>query len=518
MEATRVRTCVPFLFAATVLSSTTIHFTRADDADDPKIRKSVVKIFTKARQPDPFRPWTSGAGHDATGSGVVIVGKRILTNAHVVNHASQLLIQPDKSSEKLAAKVEALAPGIDLAVLKLDDESFFDAHPPLPFNAKAPALQQTTFVYGYPEGGSELSITRGIVSRVEFAEYYLLNQGLRIQVDAAINPGNSGGPAVANGQLIGIAFSKLQSSDNIGYIIPMEEIDLFLADIKDGRYDGKPVLKVDTQNLENDALRARFQRDKKDGGVLVRRILYRDPSCPLKVGDIITKLGEHMIARAGMVQVEGDRMLNFKYLVQRLARDGRLALTVSRAGKDATIELPVGPVDCMLFRSLSQTPSSYFVFGPLVLTEASGDYLRSLTAYGASKGEGASAGAAFLSLLYTANPLFTRYGDKAAFPDERIVIVGHPLFSHRIGKGYEVSYAAAVAAVNSIPIRNLKHLVEIIRDATGEYIEFTFHGNDTDMIVFKRSEAIAATEEILNDNSIRHQCSADIAPVWNPKK
>jgi S1-C subfamily serine protease len=185
-----------------------------------------------------------------TGSGVVIAGKRILTNAHVVNHASQVFVQPDKSSEKLSGKVEILAPGIDLALVKLDDESFFDSHTALPASPKAPAIQRSVFVYGYPEGGSELSITRGIVSRPEFAEYYLATKGLRVQVDAALNAGNSGGPAVSGGRLIGIAFSKLQRSDNIGYIIPREEIDLFLAGVKDGRYDGKPVLELDVQKLE----------------------------------------------------------------------------------------------------------------------------------------------------------------------------------------------------------------------------------------------------------------------------
>ncbi len=229
-----------------------------------------------------------------TGSGVVIVGKRILTNSHVVNHASQVLVQPDKSSDKFSASVEVLAPGIDLALLKLDDESFFDEHPALPMNSRVPALQQTVFVYGYPEGGSELSITRGIVSRVEFAAYYHSVEGLRVQVDAAINPGNSGGPAVADGKLVGIAFSRLQRSDNIGYIIPAEEIELFLADLKDGRYGGKPALQIDVQKMENDALRARFKLAKKAKGVLVRRVRLREDSYPLKVGDVITK-----IARAG---------------------------------------------------------------------------------------------------------------------------------------------------------------------------------------------------------------------------
>ncbi len=59
---------------------------------------------------------------------------------------------------------------------------------------------------------------------------------MRVQVDAAINPGNSGGPAIVDGKMVGLIFSKLgRGADNIGYIIPGEEIDLFLKDIADGQ-------------------------------------------------------------------------------------------------------------------------------------------------------------------------------------------------------------------------------------------------------------------------------------------
>lgn len=110
----------------------------ADNADDTKVRKSVVKIFATIRQPDLYRPWTKGGPQEVTGSGVVIKGHRILTNAHMVNHASQVFVQPDKSSEKLSATVHAIAPGIDLAVLKLDDPAFFHAHPALPIASASP--------------------------------------------------------------------------------------------------------------------------------------------------------------------------------------------------------------------------------------------------------------------------------------------------------------------------------------------------------------------------------------------
>ena len=250
----------------------------------------------------------------------MIAGNRILTNAHMVNFASQIFIQPDKSSEKLSAKLKAIAPGIDLAVLTLDDESFFHDHPPLPINSKLPRLQQTAFTYGYPEGGVELSITRGIVSRIEYAEYYLRTEGLRIQVDAAINPGNSGGPVVVDGQMIGIVFSKLSRSDNIGYIIPMEEIELFLKDVEDGHYEGKPVLAIEVQTPGERSAPQQAQARQEDNGRAGAKGPYRHDAAPypLQIGDIITRIGDHVIDNAGMVHIEEDRLIRFPYLVQRL--------------------------------------------------------------------------------------------------------------------------------------------------------------------------------------------------------
>jgi len=82
------------------------------------------------------------------------------------------------------------------------------------------------------------------VSRIEFVAYNFPVSGLpHPRVDAAINPGNSGGPAIAGDKMIGLAFSKAGGdTQNIGYIIPNEEVDLFLKDIADGHYDGKPAM------------------------------------------------------------------------------------------------------------------------------------------------------------------------------------------------------------------------------------------------------------------------------------
>jgi S1-C subfamily serine protease len=507
-----MRNLARLVVAVALLAQWTARVANADDAADGGTRKSLVKIFAKLRGPDVYRPWTRTSPRDVTGSGVVISGKRILTNSHVVSHASEIFIQPDKSSERIAAKVEVLSAAMDLAVLKLNDESFFDSHHPLRQNPKIPALQQTVVVYGYPEGGTDVSVTRGIVSRVEFAEYYMSTNGLRIQVDSAVNPGNSGGPALVDGQMIGVVFSKLEQADNIGYIIPMEEIELFLDDIKDGRYDGKPMLLDEFQNLENEALRAKLKVDKKTTGVMLRRAFGSASPSPLSAGDVVTRIGEHVIDNAGLVQIDGDRLVKFQYLVQRLARDKKVPLTVLRDGRQLKINVPVDPqVNQWLVPILGEKNPSYFIYGPLVFTEATDDQVRSLS-------YSDEPGARILWNLYTGNTPFTRYGDRPAFPDERIVIVAHPMFTHKIIKGYNEPYADAIASVNGTRIRNLKHMVEVLRDTTNEFVEFQFVCKFTDTIIFRRQEALDATEEILNDNGIRQQCSPDIAPIWNGKK
>src|SRR6202042_3211830 len=100
-------------------------------SEPPAIENSVVKVFATMRYPDAFKPWTKQAPTEVTGSGVVIEGKRILSNAHVVLYASQVQIQANQAGDKISATVEAIAPGIDLAVLKLNDKKFFNTPPPL---------------------------------------------------------------------------------------------------------------------------------------------------------------------------------------------------------------------------------------------------------------------------------------------------------------------------------------------------------------------------------------------------
>jgi S1-C subfamily serine protease len=175
-----------------------------------EIEKSVVQIHANQRRPDVFNPWAKMPANEISGTGVIIAGNRILTNAHVVMYASQVYVQPYQSADKIPATVKAIAPGIDLALLEVNDGSFFSDHPPLPLSEVVPKTGQKVNAYGYPIGGTGVSVTGGIISRIEFSPYYYNTAGLRIQVDAALNPGNSGGPAISENKIIGIVFSGIR--------------------------------------------------------------------------------------------------------------------------------------------------------------------------------------------------------------------------------------------------------------------------------------------------------------------
>jgi S1-C subfamily serine protease len=475
------------------------------------VENSVVKVFSTLRAPDPTKPWSKQSPSDITGSGAVIAGKRILTNAHVVLYASEVQIQANQAGDKISARVEAVAPGIDLAVLKLDDEKFFDSHPPLKFRKDLPDAKDAVMVYGYPTGGTSLSITKGIISRIEFTHYHISTPGLRIQIDAAINPGNSGGPAVVNDEMIGLAFSHLQGAQNIGYIIPTEEVELFLHDVADGHYDGKPAMYDDVQTLENPALRSFLHLPSSVQGILVHRLFSNDASYPLKEWDLITKIGDKPVDDQGMIKVSDNLRLRFTYLIQKLAKENKVPLTLFRGGKELKIEFPLSSHRPLVIPDLEGSYPSYFVYGPMVFSDATNDFL------GSAARDRQSAGLMGM-LTFLGSPLITRVGDKPAFEGERLVVVTSPFFPHKLAKGYGNPAWQVVKTVNGRPIKNLAHLVEVLRDLKDEFVTFEFNSRTTgETIVFPRAEMVAATNDILTDNGIRSQGSPDVLQIWEAK-
>ena len=474
------------------------------DAKD-QISESVVKIYSTLREPNFARPWTKDSPSESSGSGVILAGNRILTNAHVVAYASQVFVQANQSTERVRAKVKAFVPGLDMAIIEVQSPGFFEQRPPLPLADNLPAMKQTVSVYGYPLGGEQLSITQGVVSRIEYHSVAYGCSAVRIQVDAALNPGNSGGPAVSDGKLIGLVFSKLSAGENIGYLLAAEEVKMLLKALEKGPYPGKLQLHEEVATTENEALRAKLGLEK-EAGVLIVQPFSNKPDYPLKRWDVLLKVGDQPLDSQGNVKVMDELRLSYQYLVPRLARDGHVKLTVFRDRKTIEVNAPVRARTDLVMPPLLGKYPRYFIYGPMVFTQATQD----VAARFASSAVGA------MYTTYYKNPILPRLLDQSSFAGEEIVALTH-LLPHKTSKGYSLPAFSAVSRVNGTQVRNLAHLVELLRDAAGEFLVVELTG-PTEPLVFRRAEVLQATEEILADEGIRKQYSDDLENVWHKGK
>lgn len=468
---------------------------------EASIEAAVVKINVTSRSPNYFQPWTKAGPSKSSGSGVVIAGPRILTNAHVVMHASEVLVQLRQGGDQHVAKVTAIAPGIDLAIVELNDPAGLDGITPLSLATELPKAKSHISVYGYPTGGNDLSVTDGIVSRIEFTGYNYGATGVRIQVDAALNPGNSGGPAIQDGKIAGLVFSKIQEADNIGYLIPPEEIELFLKDAADGEYQGNPQLYDSYQSAENEALRDYLDLSKETTGIVVNDPYRQDDDYPLKKWDVITHIGPHAIDNQGYVEVRDGLRLKFMYYVARLVNDGKVELTILRDGKSKVVQVPVEADRDLVIPLLKDGYPEYFIYGPIVFEPVTQEYLRALGAQG-------------MSMLTTMNsPIIKRLYDQPAEEGEQIVVIATRLFPHSSTKGYDNRPFGVIEKVNGVEIKNLRQLGEALRDNKDEFLKFEM-ADRNEALVFRRGEIEAATEQILTDEGIRYQASEKLRDLW----
>ncbi len=212
----------------------------AEAGQAPAIENSVVKVFATMRYPDPFRPWTKQAPSEVTASGVVIEGRRILTNAHVVLYATQVQIQANAAGDKVPATVVAVAPGIDLAVLKLDDATFFDTHPPVARAASCRRSRMRSWPTASPPAAVRCPSPRGscrassscpTTIRCPDCASRSMRPSIR-QQRRSRHRGRQDGRA-------GLQQAGRRCTEHRLHH-PNEEVELFLKDIADGRYDGKP--------------------------------------------------------------------------------------------------------------------------------------------------------------------------------------------------------------------------------------------------------------------------------------
>jgi S1-C subfamily serine protease len=481
-----VRALVVFVF---------IGMTAATPFAQRDIEEATVKIYVVYSDYDYDMPWQLAGQERGVGSGCIISGNKVLTNAHVVANQTFIQVKRAGQAQKYNATVEIVAHECDLALLKVDDPSFFSGVKPLTLGT-LPRMRDKVAVYGFPMGGEELSITEGVVSRVEHTRYSHSGASLlACQIDAAINPGNSGGPVIKDGRIVGIAFQGYTYAQNIGYMVPPPLIEHFLKDSADGTYDGIPGIGIAWQEMENPSLRKKFQMVDGQTGVL---ITYIAPGTAaegrLHRGDVFLAIEGKPIANDGTISFRGTERIHFVNAVQNKFMGETVRCSIMREGKVMEVTIPLSTtsesVRLVPYTQYDRAPT-YYIIGGLVFQPLTMNYLQTW-----DRMENVPANLA--NYYY--------YGKQSA--DRRQVIVLTKILGDDLTVGYDEFKDHVITHVNGKAISTMADLVKAFEDNQGAYhVIIDEWGNQ---IVLERGKAAEARGKILEKNKIDADRSVDL--------
>ena len=447
------------------------------------VKDSIVKIYTVSKIPNYSTPWNSNIKR-SHGSGTIIDGNRILTNAHVVANETFIEVKRHGQTQRYEAELEFISHQADLAILKIKDETFFKGTKSLKCGT-LPEIRQEITVYGFPVGGNSLSVSTGIVSRIEHNRYAHSREiFLSIQIDAAVNPGNSGGPAISDGKIVGVVMQQISKSQNIGYLVPTEIIKHFLYDVKDGKYDGFAHVGIGTQKMENATLRSVYNMDKDVTGVMVMDISQKSSAFEiLKEDDVLLSIDGHSIENDGTVEFLDQQFTSYKYYVDKKQLGESVIFGVLRDAKIMKLKVKLTNIadDNLLVNTLEHdVMPRYFIYDGYVFTPLS----RNLIVGNRSS---------LLTLREAAN--------KWATNEKEEVVILLKVLADKTNRGDHNFALWIVDMVNSKKFKNFDEFKSIINNFKGKYL--ILENEDGVKIAIEKDKAIKAEKSILKRYSIK---------------
>jgi S1-C subfamily serine protease len=448
------------------------------------IKNSIVKIFTVANEVDFSEPWSSHVV-EFSGSGCIISGQRILTNAHVVTDSTYVEVLKNGEIKRYEAEVLSIAHESDLALITIKDKSFFDDTKSLEIG-QLPQLQKEVNVYGFPMGGDTLSITKGVVSRIEHQNYVHSGKSLlAIQIDAAINAGNSGGPALSDGKIVGLVMQGNFYAENMGYIIPTSVINHYLEDMKDKKYDGYPFLGMITQPIESPVMKDMYGLKDKKYGVLINRTIPNSPvSRVLKTGDILIAVDGYRVFSNQKIEFRDKEFTDLAYVLDQHQMGDRVEFTILRDAKEQKLFVILDKKSnelSLVKQRIPETNLTYFIYGGLVFVPGIREYSYSIP-----------------------SKYYTQYPDEKR---EELVLLKRML-SSSLTKGYHRDELSVIESINGQKFKNFRAFVKLLENSQEKFI--VLEDEEHYQMVLNREEVLAKEQEILGRYNIKVKKSDDL--------
>lgn len=467
-------------------------------AQDP-VRSAIVKVYTTSQEANYGRPWEMRSQRNSTGSGAIIPGGRILTNAHVVSDQTFVRVQRADLADKYVAAVAAVSHELDLALLTVADDTFFAGVEPLALG-KMPSAGDPVVTLGFPTGGTRIAVTEGVISRID-RQYYSHSSfaNLVCQMDAAINPGSSGGPVLGDGLIVGVAF-QASGGQNIGYMVPAPVVRHFLKDIEDGRNDGTPAAVFRWQVLENPQLRRYYRMADGQSGVLLSKVSpLLEGDGKLRAGDVLMGIDEYGVANDGTIEFRPGERIELLYAIDRKHVGDAVTFHLLRDGVALDVTLPLTTTKrsygWLVPRRQYETRPSYYVVGGVVFSTLTANYYDTWDKW-------ADVPVRLQRYWYEMRT--------AANADREEVVIITDVLPDELNVGYTGFEDSIVREANGRPVRSLRELVEILEGSDGPVHRIVFEDTDAE-IVFAKEGLDARSKGILERYRVPADRSADLA-------
>jgi len=443
--------------------------------DSDQVDNTPVRLQVTYQENNYSSPWKQKKAGSRSGYGCVLSSGRILTTADIVKDSTMIKVEKPGWKKYYPGQVEVIDYDVDLAVVTVDDETFFDGMTPVEIDPRIRTDQPVKFMV--MENSNKIRAIPGEIVKIS-VENYFLGPNKYLTYGAAVNFEDRGGgwsePVFSDGKLIGITMSY-SGKKQYAAIIPASIISRFLAADLPGGYIGFPHHGFVGAGVRDPVFREYLHLPPDSGGLYISSI-YPDSSADgvLKRGDVLLSVDGFKIDVDGYYKDPDWGSVDCRDLFTRLHSPGEeIEVEIFRGGEKLQKKIKLSRLDrsdYLIPPYGSGEPLEYLIVGGLIFQELTADYLKEWGDNWQTK-----ANKKFL-YLYTYHAHYPE-------PGRRRIVILNKILPDRINLGYQGKADLVLAEVNGRPISVIGDVKEALNHPEGGFHRFTFEEFDQELIL-----------------------------------
>jgi serine protease Do len=445
-------------------------------------KDTVVQVIAQTAEINLLKPYETPRQGGGFGSGFFISDKgEVVTNVHVIDQAQSVWIKiPSLGKAIIPVEVVGKAPERDLALLRVTDKGMkiikSELGKSIPFlnlgDSDLVSRADEVLALGYPLGQASLKSTTGVVSgRERIGGQHL------IQISSPINPGSSGGPVLnVNGDVIGVSAAGIVSAQNVGYIIPVNELKMICNDLRSKKLLRRPFLGVLVGNGSYDL--AKHLGNPVPSGCYVIDVHPNGPLAKSGVqsGDMIYEVNGLPIDEYGDLKVPwSEEKLSFMDFISRWEEGQQITLLLYRDGKAKTVTFKFDQIDFAPVKKIivGEDPLDYEIFGGMLFQPINLNLIQ---------------------MLIGNAPSLIKYAEFKNQMDPAL-IVSHVMPSSLVDRLVVIQPGAMITEINGKKVLDMKSLRAVLKEAVKDK-RIVFKTSDGALFVLNSKRVLKDEERL----------------------